>query len=166
MANADKTFFNKISTGDETWCFACDPKTKRQSSEWVGEISPWPKKLKFRRSHIRTMLIMFFDSQGVVHEEFIPQGMTVNAEFYKGVMDRLLKRIQQVRPAAFCSQDFFLLHDNASAHRAPSVCQFLTPKKCYSPLSTPVLSKVISARLFSVPEVENEVERTPLGGCR
>jgi len=47
MADADKNFFNKIITGDETWCFANDPKTKRQSSEWVGETSPLPKKLKF-----------------------------------------------------------------------------------------------------------------------
>jgi hypothetical protein len=44
MADADKNFFNKIIMGDETWCFAYDPKTKRQSSEWVGETSPLPKK--------------------------------------------------------------------------------------------------------------------------
>jgi len=31
-------FFNKSITGDETWRFAYDPETKRQSSEWVGEI--------------------------------------------------------------------------------------------------------------------------------
>jgi len=46
MADADKKFFN-IITGDETRCFAYDPKTKRQSSEWVGETSPRSKKLKF-----------------------------------------------------------------------------------------------------------------------
>ena len=40
MADADKIFFNKIITRDETWCFAYDPDTKRQSSEWVGETSP------------------------------------------------------------------------------------------------------------------------------
>jgi hypothetical protein len=44
--------------------------------------------------------------------------ITVNAEFYKGVMDRPLKRIQRVRPAAFCSRYFFLLHYNAPAHKA------------------------------------------------
>jgi len=71
----------------------------------------------------------FFDSQGVVHKEFVSEGKIVNAEFYKGVMDRLLKRIQRVLPAAFCSRDFFLLHDNAPAHKAASVCQFQTPKK-------------------------------------
>jgi len=47
MANADKNLLNKIIMGDETWCFACDPKTKRQSSEWVGETSPRLKKPKF-----------------------------------------------------------------------------------------------------------------------
>ena len=29
MADADKNFFNKIITGDETWCFACDPESDR-----------------------------------------------------------------------------------------------------------------------------------------
>jgi len=29
------------------------------------------------------------------------------------------------------------LHDNAPAHKTASVYQFLTPKKCYSPLSPP-----------------------------
>jgi hypothetical protein len=51
----------------------------------------------------------FFDSQGKVHKEFLPEGKTVNAEFYKGIMDRLLKRIQWVCPAAFCSLEFFFV---------------------------------------------------------
>jgi hypothetical protein len=63
-----------------------------------------------------------------VHKEFVPEGRTVNAEFCKGVMDRLLKSLQRVRPAAFCSRDFFLLHDNAPDHKAASDCQFLTPQ--------------------------------------
>jgi len=83
MADADKYFFNKIITGDETWCFAYDPKTKQKSSEWIGETSPWPKKKKFQRSHIKTMLIIFFDSPGIVHKEFVPDRKAVNAEFCK-----------------------------------------------------------------------------------
>jgi histone-lysine N-methyltransferase SETMAR len=142
VSSASNTnFLNKIITGDKTWCFANDPETKRQSSEWVGETSLRPKKLKFQRSRIKTMLIIFFfDSQGVEHKEFVPEGKT---EFYKGVMDRLLKRIQRVRPSAFCSRDFFLLHDNAPAHKAASVCQFLIPKSIttlYYPPYSPDLS--------------------------
>ena len=135
--------FNKIIIGDETWCFAHDTETKRQSSAWVGEIFPRPKKLKFQRSRIKTMLIIFFESQGVLHKEFVPEGKTVNSEFYKGVMDRLLKRIQRVRPAAFCSLNLFLLHDNEPAHKAASVCQFLTHKNVttlYHPPYSPDLS--------------------------
>jgi hypothetical protein len=59
MADADKNFFNKTIMGEETWCFAYDPETKRQRPEWAGETSPWPKKLKFQRSHIKTRLIIF-----------------------------------------------------------------------------------------------------------
>jgi len=75
------------------------------------------------------MLINCFDSQGVAHKQIIPDGKRVHSEFCKGVMDRLLKRIQQVRAAAFCCPYFFLLHDNVSAHKVPSVCQFLAPPK-------------------------------------
>jgi len=79
----------------------------------------------------------FFNSQGVVHKEFVPEGRIVNAELYKGVMDRLLKHIQRVHPAVFCSRDFFLLHDNVPAHKAASVCQFLTPQKMLQSFFTP-----------------------------
>jgi len=113
---------------DNTWCFVYDPETNQQSSEWVDETSPQPKKLKFQRSRIKTMLITFFYSQGVVHKEFVLAGKTVNAEFYKGALDRLLRCIQRVCQAAFCSQGFFLLHNNVPAHKAASVCKFLNPK--------------------------------------
>jgi hypothetical protein len=43
-----------------------------------------------------------------------------------------------------CSRDVFLLHDNAPAHKAASVCQFLTPKNVttlYHPPCSPDLSQ-------------------------
>ena len=108
--------------------FAYDPKTKRQSSVWVGETSPRLKKLIFQRSHIKNMLIIFSALQDIVHKQFIPEGKTIIAEFCKGIMDHLLKHIQRVCSAVFCSRDFLSLHNNAPAHKAPSVCQFLTQK--------------------------------------
>jgi hypothetical protein len=78
------------------------PMTPKRSEIILNGLvrSPRPKRLKFQRSRIKTMLIIFLDSQGVVHKEFVLEGKTVNAEFYKGVMDRLLKCIQRFRPAA------------------------------------------------------------------
>jgi hypothetical protein len=102
------------------------------------------------------MLITFFDSQGTVHKESIPVGKTVNAEFYKGVMDRLLKRVQRVRPAAFCSQDFFLLHDNAPAHILH--LPIFDPKNVttpYHPLYVPDLSP---PDYFMFPKLEMKLQ--------
>jgi len=57
MADAE-FLFNKIITGDETWCFVYNHETKRQNSEWAGKTSPRPKKLKFKRLRIKTMLMV------------------------------------------------------------------------------------------------------------
>ena len=67
-ADSDPDFFKKIVTGDETWCFAYDPTTKHQSTAWVGETLPRPKKLGFQKSRVKTMLVIFFDWQGVIHK--------------------------------------------------------------------------------------------------
>jgi hypothetical protein len=141
MADADNFFL--IITGDETWCFAYDPETKRHSSEWVSETYPGPKNLKCQRSRIKTMLINFFSTFKAQCTKFVPEGKPVNAELYKGVMDRPLKRIKRVRPAAFCSWDFLSLHDNAPAHKAASVLPIFDPENVttlYHPPYFPDLS--------------------------
>jgi hypothetical protein len=100
----------------------------------------------------------FLDSQGVVHKEFVPEGKTVNAEFYKGVMNRLLKRIQRDRPAGFCCRDFFLLHDNAPAHKAASVCQFLTPKNVTTLYQTPYSPDLSLPDYFLFPKLKMKLK--------
>jgi hypothetical protein len=52
-------------------------------------------------------MIVFFDSQGIVHKEFVQEGCTVNSQYYKGVLDRLISRIRPVRPALYLTHDFF-----------------------------------------------------------
>jgi len=42
---------------------------------------------------------VFFDSQGIVHKEFVPPGQTVNRTFYREVLERLRKRVARVRPS-------------------------------------------------------------------
>jgi len=49
--------------------------------------------------------IVFFEAEGVIHREFVPEGQKVNAEFYVGVLDRLLKRVRRVRTAKFQSNE-------------------------------------------------------------
>jgi len=61
----DERFWENIITGDETWCFAYDPASKRQIAEWARQNSLKPKKLRFQKSRVKTMLIVFFFTQKV-----------------------------------------------------------------------------------------------------
>jgi hypothetical protein len=85
----DPDLFSKVITHDESWCYAYNPETMQQSSEWKSLNSPRPKKAQRVKSNVKIMLISFFDANGIVHSEFIPNGQTVNQEFYLQVMKRL-----------------------------------------------------------------------------
>ena len=78
------------------------------------------------------MLFVFFNTVGVIHQEFVPEGQKVNAEFYVGVLDGPLKRILRVRTAKFQSSKWLLLHDNAPSHNAAPADYFLFPKLKFS----------------------------------
>jgi hypothetical protein len=95
-----------------------------------------------------------------VHEEFVPKEK--NGKFrilYKKVMDRLLKRIQRVRPAAFRCRDFFLLHDNAPAYKLASACQFSTPKKLQPSITLPYSPALSPPDYFLFPKLKMKLKR-------
>ena len=53
-------------------------------------------------------------------------GQTINHAFYKDVLERLRKRVQRVRTDI--ADDWALHHDNAPAHTALSIREFLAKK--------------------------------------
>ena len=88
----DPDLFLKLITGDESWCYSYDPETKQQSSEWKSSNSPCPKKARRVKSNVKTMLISFFDANGIVHSEF------VNQAFYLQVLKCLRDAVRRKRP--------------------------------------------------------------------
>ena len=78
---------------------------------------PKPKKSSLEKSKVKTMLICFYDSKGIVHKELDPPGQNVNAVFYLGVLKRLVRRIRRVRPEYREDESWRLLHDNAPSAR-------------------------------------------------
>ena len=114
----EPNFLDKVITGDESWVFDYDPETKRQSSEWHTKSSPHPKKACMSRSKVKTMIIVFFDSRGFVHKEFVPPGMTVNQAFYRDLKERLRKRVQRVRPDI--ADDWVLSRSRLAVWRLPT----------------------------------------------
>ena len=96
-----------------------------------------------------------------MHKEFVQEGCTVDAEYYKGVLDNLISRIRRVRPALYRTRDLFLLHDNDRAHSATKIRQFLTQKQVATLNQPPILARFVSPRLLSFPEGEVAAE-----GCK
>jgi hypothetical protein len=111
----NENFFEHVITGDESWIIEYDPKTKQQSLEWHRRNSPHLKKAIMTKSKIKSTLICFFNSQGVVHKEFMPQVQTVNKQCYHEVPECLRKRVHCVWPETV---DTWMLHRN----NAPSHC--------------------------------------------
>ena len=90
------------------------------------------------KSKMKSMLIVFFYSKGVVHKEFVPPGQTVNTAFYVEVLKWLKKRVACVRPEI--TNTWVLHHDNAPSHASLLVREFLAkqtvamlPQPPYSP---------------------------------
>ncbi|UYV78207.1 hypothetical protein LAZ67_16000481 [Cordylochernes scorpioides] len=60
MTRTDPQWMQKIITGDETWVYQYDSETKRQSSQWIERGEPKPKKARFTKSNVKTLLVTFF----------------------------------------------------------------------------------------------------------
>ena len=95
-----------------------------------------------------------------MHKEFVPEGKTVNTEFYKGVMDRLLKRFQRVRPAAFGLEIVSCCTIMGPPPPQSCKCLPIFDIKDITILNNPPYNPYLSQpHYFFVPEVENDVKR-------
>jgi len=119
----------RVITGDETWVYQYDPETKRQSAQWKTANSPRPKKFRRSKLRVKTNLLTFFDIRGIVQYKFIPTGQRVNQVYYLEVMERLREKVRRKRPEPFANNSWILHHDNAPAHTALSVREFLATKQ-------------------------------------
>ncbi|UYV77400.1 CSNK1A1 [Cordylochernes scorpioides] len=136
----DPNLLQRVITGDEAWVYGYDVETNAQSYQWKLPHEPRPKKARRVRSNVKVLLTIFFDCSGVVHHEFLPQGRTVNKEYYLQVMGNLREAIRQKRPDLWKNKNWLLHYDNAPAHTLLLVRDFLAknntlmmPQPPYSP---------------------------------
>nr|XP_054933844.1 uncharacterized protein LOC126543204 [Dermacentor andersoni] len=120
---SERDFLDAVITGYESWAFQYDPEIKRQSSERHTANSPRSKKARMSKSEVKTIFIVSFDKRGVAHKEFVPSGGTVNAAFYKEVLDLLHRAVKRKRPDI--ADRWKLHHNNVVAHTAFAVTTYL-----------------------------------------
>ena len=71
------------------------------------------------------MLIAFFDVHGIAHAEFVPQDQTINQHVYKSILQRLMCSVREKRRELWETRSWLFHHDNAPAHNALEIREFL-----------------------------------------
>ena len=110
------------------------------------------------QSYVKSMLILFFDCEGVVHQEFAQRGQRINKEYYVEVLKRLRDAVRRKRPRFWSSGDWLLHHDNAPAHSANLVKQFLAKQKIVQLRQPPYSPYIAPCDFWMFPKLKMALE--------
>jgi hypothetical protein len=121
-------FLSTVVPGDESWIYGFDPETKQHLSQWKCPFSHWLKKAQQVKSSVKSMLICFFNTDGIIHKEFVSPGQTVNAKFYSNVLKQFKEDMRRKWPHKWHVNNWVLHQDNAPVHIALALQQFLASK--------------------------------------
>ncbi|UYV83425.1 hypothetical protein LAZ67_23000967 [Cordylochernes scorpioides] len=154
----DPNLLQRVITGDEAWVYGYDVETKAQLSQWKLPHDPRPKKARQVRSNVKVLLTVFFDCRGVVHHEFLPQGRTVNKEYYLQVMRNLREAIRQKRPDLWKNKNWLLHHDNTPAHTSLLVRDFLAKNNTLIMSQPPYSPDLAPCDFFLFPKLKRPMK--------
>jgi len=85
--------------------------------EWGHCGSPRPKKFRVQKSAGKVLASIFWDQDYILLIDYLPNGQTINAEYYVSLLVQLKDILKDKRRGKFTSGVMFL-HDNAPAHWA------------------------------------------------
>ena len=134
-----ENFLSRVVTGDETWVYYYDPPSKFESMEWKHAGSPRTKKFKVSRTTKKVMATVFWDTDGVIHIDYLPRGTTMNGQYYADLLVRLRESIKEkrrgkIRRGILLQQDNAPVHSSKVAMQSVRDCGFeLLPHPPYSP---------------------------------
>lgn len=87
-------------------------------NQWVPpDHDPKPVVRQSRSGH-KVMLSVWWNFEGIVHFQLIPDGCSVNGAIYSEKLDRLYQIIAAQYPSLVNRKSVLFHHDNAPAHRS------------------------------------------------
>ena len=87
----------RLVTMDETSLYHYDAETKQQSVEWLHSGSPCPKKFRLQESAVKVLASIFWDQDGILLIEYLPNVLTINAEYYLSLLVQLKDILKEKR---------------------------------------------------------------------
>ena len=74
----------RLVTIDEPgYTYRYDPETKQQSMEWRHSGSPRPRKFRLQKSAGKVLASIFWDQDGILLIDYLPNGQTINISAYQ-----------------------------------------------------------------------------------
>jgi len=112
-------FLGRIVKGDETWVHYHQRKPRKRARKGVIPPHQKPKKFRTQPSAGKAMLILCWDTRGVILEHHMPRGNTVSSTTYADLKNYLRPAIKSKRRGPL-STGVLLQRDNARSHTARS----------------------------------------------
>ncbi|CAF2057187.1 unnamed protein product [Rotaria magnacalcarata] len=107
-------FWKRIVTCDEKWVFLVN---RNRSRRWIPRDQNPPSVARPDHFAKKVMLCVWWNVDGVVHFELVPDGRAVDAELYSEQLERVCNILMQRYPTLIRQERALLQHDNAPAHR-------------------------------------------------
>jgi hypothetical protein len=126
--------------------------------QWTLKSSSGPKIFRLQNSKIKTTLNTFFDKQGVIHKEFVPEGQRANSVLYVEIIGRFLKLISRVRPQFRAEDSWFFFHENAPSDSALVVKILLAKQSVMEISHPPRYPDLAPADIFLFPTVKTALK--------
>ena len=150
-----RTTLSRIISGDESWVLTAVLTMDKSFTATTTEGETMPQLFEEQAHH-------FFDIRSIVHQEFVPEGVTVN----RVLLRRLRDNVRRKRPDLQRAGNWILHDDNAPCHRALHLLEFLTCNNMTSlphPLYSPDLAP---ADFFLFPRMKLKLKRHRFGTIR
>jgi histone-lysine N-methyltransferase SETMAR len=111
----DGRFYGRIITCDEKWIFFQNPD---HANQWITPGQPALPVPKINSFGKKVMLSVWWNSEGMVHFEMIPNGRSITAALYCQQLDRVQESLRLNYPALVSRNQVVFLQDNAKPHTA------------------------------------------------
>ena len=110
-------FLRRFVTMDETWVHHFIPEAKQQSKQWKHSGSPPPKKAKTVPLAGKVMASVFWDTDGILHIDYLQKGQTINGTYYASLLTQLWEKII-IKGRGKLTKGVLFHQDNAPVHKS------------------------------------------------
>ena len=99
LFNAVKgVFLRNYMRMDEIWIHYFTPESNLQSAKWIAAGESRPMRPKTQISLGKFLNTVFWDAQGILSEDYLEKGRSINSEYYISLLLRLKEEIAKKRP--------------------------------------------------------------------